>query len=84
MKKPTIEIAEDFDFGFTFGEDNSEVLQTKNNEVEDLKKRLETLHKAILPFLDNLAKNPDKPIVWTNRAEKIDEFKKKLKKIVEG
>lgn len=84
MKKPTIEIAEDFDFGFTFGEDASEVLQAKNEEVEDLKRRLDALHKAILPFLDNLKKSPDKPIVWNNRVEKIEEFKKKLKKIAEG
>lgn len=84
MKKPTIEIAEDFDFGFTFGEDNSEVLQARTNEVEDLRKRLDMLHKAILPFLDNLMKSPDKPIVWNNRVEKIEEFKKKLKKIAEG
>lgn len=87
-KRETVDLDSTFDFGFTFGETSDEisqkVKQETNTEVEDLKRRLTELHRAILPFLDNLSKNPDKPIVWPNRVEKIKEFKEKLKKIVEG
>ena len=88
--------SDEFDFGFSFvDEDYEEVkeVNTKLNKeyadsqekIDDLQKRLETLHKSITPFLDNLCSNPEKStILWPNRVEKIQAFKKKLQNIVEG
>jgi len=87
---------DEFDFGFSFvDEDYEEVkeVNTKLNKeyadsqekIDDLQKRLENLHKSITPFLDNLCRNPEKStILWPNRVEKIQAFKKKLQNIVEG
>lgn len=93
--KQTEELPE-FDFGFSFvDEDLNEVKQTntklsKENEsntekMKDLENRLRLLHETIIPFLDNLCKNPEKSTIhWPNRVEKIESYKKKLQKIVEG
>jgi chromosome segregation ATPase len=86
----------DFDFGFSFVDENyEEVKETKDNltkeyndsrqQIEDLHHRLEMMHNSIVPFLDNLCKNPEKStILWPNRVEKIEAYKAKLKKILEG
>jgi chromosome segregation ATPase len=86
----------DFDFGFSFVDENyEEVKETKDNltkeyndsrqQIEDLQRRLEMMHNSIVPFLDNLCKNPEKStILWPNRVEKIEAYKVKLKKILEG
>jgi hypothetical protein len=80
-KKP--DSIDEFDFGFSFvDEDYEEVKQTSDKlkseysstieQVEDLQKRVNLLHLSILPFLDNLCKNPDKSTIhWPNRVEKI-------------
>lgn len=53
--------------------------------ADDLEYRLELLYKSISPFLDNLCKNPDKStIYWPDRVSKIEAYKGKLLKIVEG
>lgn len=95
MKKNTDSI-EEFDFGFSFvDEDYEEVKEASNKlqseytstveQVEDLQQRVDLLYRSILPFLDNLCKNPEKStILWPNRVEKIEQFKKKLKQITEG
>jgi archaellum component FlaC len=95
MKKE-LEDLSDMDFGFSFvDEDYEEVKETSQKlqqdhqdiqeEVKDLRKRLDLLHRSIVPFLDNLCKNPDKSTIhWPNRVEKIEQYKKKLKQIVEG
>lgn len=84
---------ENFDFGFSFaGAEIHEVEETldvviRNDKetIEDLEIRLKLLHSAIIPFLDNLCKNPEKTTIhWPNRVEKIQEYKQKLKLIVEG
>lgn len=86
---------DDFDFGFSFTDD---VIETKNkvetlqNErmsdkemIENLDKRLNMLYNAIIPFLDNLCRDPEKSTIhWPNRVEKITAYKKKLKSIAEG
>jgi hypothetical protein len=74
------------DFGFTFVEDTSELLKEESEndkaKIEILEEKLDLLYNSILPFLDNLCKNPDKTtIVWPNRVEKIKDFKEKLYKI---
>jgi uncharacterized protein Yka (UPF0111/DUF47 family) len=95
MNKKTDSI-EEFDFGFSFvDEDYEEVKEVSNKlqkeysnsqeQVEDLEKRLDLLHRSILPFLDNLCKNPEKSTIhWPNRVEKIEQYKKRLQQIAEG
>lgn len=76
---------EDTDFGFSFLDEDAEKLQTLRDEQQDLAGRLDKLYHTILPFLDNLAANPEKPTIhWPNRDEKIKAFKRKLKAIKEG
>ncbi len=85
-------ISEDFDFGFSFTnniEDNIAKLEeqhkSKDEIIENLEKKINTLYDMITIFLDNLTKNPEKATIhWPNRVEKITEYKKKLKTIVEG
>jgi len=84
---------DNFDFGFSFvDEDYEEVkevntkltqdVSTSQVKVGDLETRLEQLYNAIVPFLDNLCKNPEKStILWPNRVEKIQAYKKKLETI---
>jgi archaellum component FlaC len=91
-----IDSVKEFDFGFSFVDENYEdvketqnKLQEENNNtkerVEDLQKRIELLHKSILPFLDNLCKNPEKSTIhWPKRVEKIKQFKERLNQIAEG
>lgn len=75
---------DDHDFGFTFA-DEDELLETNKGystlqeQVDDLKNRLEAVHKMFMPLLENLAKDPDKPMIkWPNRKEIIDKQIKKL------
>ena len=87
---------DNFDFGFSFvDEDYEEVkevntkltqdVSTSQVKVDDLETRLEQLYNAIVPFLDNLCKNPEKStILWPNRVEKIQAYKKKLEAIAKG
>jgi hypothetical protein len=93
-KKP--DSIEEFDFGFSFVDESYEEVKEASNklqteytstieQVEDLQSRVDLLYSSILPFLDNLCKNPEKStIIWPNRVEKIEQFKKKLKQIAEG
>lgn len=86
----------DFDFGFSFIDDEiEEVKETSNKlqqdhqdlmeEIKDLQERLNRLYNSITPFLDNLCKNPDKStIYWPDRVSKIEAYKDKLLSIVEG
>ena len=87
---------DDYDFGFSFVDENYEDVKEVNTKltkeysssqekVDDLQARLEMLHSAIIPFLDNLCKNPEKStILWPNRVEKIQAYKKKLDQIIKG
>lgn len=84
-KKKLDPVEDDLDFGFSFvDEEEMESPKTKE-KVEELQNRVDLLHDTITPFLDNLCKNPEKTtILWPNRVEKIQEFKKRLKDIAEG
>lgn len=85
-----------FDFGFSFVDEDYEEVKGTNDKlnkeflnskerVDDLEKRLQDLYTSIIPFLDNLCKNPEKSTIhWPNRVEKIQAYKKKLQQIVEG
>lgn len=76
-----------YDFGFSFS-DEEEIISTNteyaslNEQVDDLKMRLQALNKIFMPLLENLAKDPDKPMIkWPNRKEIIEKQMKKLKQI---
>lgn len=85
-----------FDFGFSFIDDEIEEVKKSANElevanadsqaaIEDLTERLNTMYGSIVPFLDNLCKNPEKStIYWPDRVKKIQAYKAKLLSIVEG
>jgi hypothetical protein len=82
---------DDNDFGFSFADEPlaplipEKVIVVDQEKIDDLQNRLNLLHSSIVPFLDNLCKNPEKStILWPNRVEKIEAYKKKLKNIVEG
>jgi hypothetical protein len=86
----------DFDFGFSFIDDEidevketASKLETANADsqmaIGDLQERLSRLYNSIVPFLDNLCKNPEKStIYWPDRVKKIEAYKDKLLSIVEG
>lgn len=73
---------DEYDFGFTFADEDeisSPVVGTLEEEVANLKERLRDVNKIFKPLLENLAKNPDKPMIkWPNRKEIIDKQLKKL------
>lgn len=87
---------EEFDFGFSFTDEDIFETQSKVEQlqtavssdkqtIESLEFRLNAVYNAIVPFLDNLCKNPEKSTIhWPNRVQKIQEYKSKLKAIVEG
>ena len=107
MDKKIYEEVLDFDFGFSFIDEEIQEKEAQANEqieaerrakeeledkvveakvsAEEYEYRLELLYKSISPFLDNLCKNPDKStIYWPDRVSKIEAYKAKLLKIVEG
>lgn len=71
---------DDYDFGFTFEDEENVVVY--DNEINDLKKRLQSVEKIIIPLLENLSKDPDKPIIkWPNRKPIIDKQIVKIKSL---
>lgn len=86
IKNHYLEMDEDAsDFGFTFT-DTEEVVETNpvysslQDEVDDLKLRLQAIQKIYLPLLENLNKDPDKPMIkWPNRKDVLDKQIAKLK-----
>jgi hypothetical protein len=86
-KNKYLDLEQSDDFGFTFS--NEDDIVTENIEyaslqeqVDDLKQRLQALNKIFLPLLENLAKDPDKPMIkWPNRKDVIDKQIAKLKSI---
>lgn len=83
-KNNYLDLNDNDDFGFTFAHEE-EIIETNKDysslqeQVEDLKKRLVAVNKIFMPLLENLAKDPDKPMIkWPNRKEMIDKQIKKL------
>ena len=90
-----ISLDDDNDFGFSaVSEEELKALEkklaadvkAKTQQLENVETtyrgKLEQLHKAIMPLLYNLQKNPDKEyIYWPNRSEKIKEFIAKVNRI---
>jgi hypothetical protein len=78
-----------FDFGFTaVAEEELDAARAANqatDEANELRARLDSLYKSILPLVTNLKKNPEKDyIYWPSRLEKVQNFERMLKKIYEG
>jgi hypothetical protein len=74
---------EDFDFGFSVIDESE--LKIVKDAIASSSEKVYVLYNAILPLLDNLAKNPDKDyIYWPDRISKIEDFKLKLKNIYES
>ena len=80
-----IDLEDQDDFGFSFA-DEDEIIQKNTDysslqeQVDDLKQRLQALNKIFMPLLENLAQDPDKPMIkWPNRKPQIDKQIKKLK-----
>ena len=75
------ELDEDFDFGFTTHADDEFVDADQAHAAQN---KAEAMYRAIVPLLNNLAKDADKNemIRWPNRASKIAEFKKRLEHIL--
>jgi len=68
---------DEWDFGFS--DDLNDVLATTTDEAEKHKAKAQQIVDMILPLLNNLKKNPDKPnIVWPDREKTIDKFIKKM------
>jgi hypothetical protein len=80
-----LDLEDEDDFGFTFADENDIVEENKEysslqEQVDDLKQRLTAVNKIFMPLLENLAKDPDKPMIkWPNRKEQIDRQIKRLK-----
>ena len=69
----------DFDFGMDFADDLQEVVADQSSKANAAEAKAQMMFDMIMPLLNNLKKNPDKPnIVWPDREKKIDEFIKKL------
>jgi hypothetical protein len=93
MSKPTTDIPDDYDFGFTTHSADeveapaAEVVQSKTSEVEQKYQAIiDNLLKLITPLLNNLQKDADtnEYIKWPDRKKKIDDFKKKLADVAAG
>ena len=72
----------DDDFGLsTLSEDEyNSVIAEKEETVEEYKSRLKEVEKIIMPFLTNLLKTADQPIIkWPNRGPIIQ---KQIEKII--
>jgi hypothetical protein len=84
-KNHYIDVDVNHDFGFTFADEEDitkPVYSSLNEQVDDLKKRLQAVEKMFMPFLTNLSRDPDKAMIkWPNRAEMIDKQIKKLKSL---
>jgi hypothetical protein len=75
------ELDEDFDFGFTTHSDDE---FAPAEDVTTAQDKAQAMYRAIIPLLNNLAKDADKNeiIKWPNRGEKITQFKKRLELIL--
>lgn len=75
---------EDFDFGFTSVSEEDITAPVVNEVIGTTQDKALQMYKAIIPLLNNLAKDSDKNayIHWPERAKKIEAFKKKLDTIL--
>jgi hypothetical protein len=82
-----LDLEDSDDFGFTFANEediigNNKEYSSLQEQVDDLKQRLIALNKIFMPLLENLVKDPDKPMIkWPNRKDQIEKQIKKLKNL---
>jgi len=85
MAKNQFEFDTDFDFGFEFSDDLTDAVNEKEQQAAIAQNKAEAMYKMIMPLLNNLKKNPDKPnIVWPDREKKINDFIKKLDDVIKS
>jgi hypothetical protein len=72
---------DDFDFGFTTHSDDEFVDAEEAHHAQD---KARAMYNAIMPLLNNLAKDADKNdvIKWPNRKDRIEKFIKQLQSIL--
>ena len=89
---------DEYDFGFSLVSEEELKKQEEHLKKEaeqqsqaiqiitsDYKNKIDNLMAAIIPFLENLAKDKEKQyIYWPQRTEKINIFIKHLNKIVDN
>jgi len=75
----------DFDFGMDFADDLQEVVADQSIKTNIAEAKAQKMFDMIMPLLNNLKKNPEKPnIVWPDREKKIDLFIEKLHNVLES
>ena len=77
----------DNDFGFTaIDEDEyNAVIAEKEETVDEYKSRLHEVEKLILPFLTNLLKTANQPVIkWPNRGPLIEAQIQKILNLTRG
>lgn len=76
---------DDHDFGFSFTDDLEQDMYAAQEQASKEQQKAEKMYKMIMPLLNNLKKNPDKPnIHWPDRVKKIDDFIYKLNAILDN
>jgi hypothetical protein len=77
----------DNDFGFTATDETeyTDVIAEKDDTVQEYKDRLKQVEKLILPFLTNLLKTADQPIIkWPNRKPILEAQIQKILNLTRG
>jgi len=83
MAKNVMHVDTNIDWGIEFGEDLSKTITEHQSNAKNANAKAQAMYDAIIPLLNNLKKNPEKPnIVWPDRVKKIDQFIKKLDDIL--
>lgn len=85
-KTPIKDLIDDTDdFGFSFTDNLETELYAAQEQSVKEQQKAEQMYKLIMPLLNNLKKNPDKPnIHWPDRVKKIDDFIFKLNAILDN
>lgn len=77
----------DDDFGFTAvdEEEYNAIIAEKDETVEEYKVRLQQVEKIIMPFLTNLLKTADQPVIkWPNRRPILESQIQKILNLTRG
>jgi len=77
----------DDDFGFTAvdEEEYNALIAEKDETVEEYKLRLQQVEKIIMPFLTNLLKTADQPVIkWPNRKPILEAQIQKILNLTRG
>lgn len=77
----------DDDFGFTAvdEEEYNAIIAEKDETVEEYKLRLQQVEKIIMPFLTNLLKTAEQPVIkWPNRKPILEAQIQKILNLTRG